>query len=749
MARQLRGLAGCDQWIRATHTCTTVDGETGLVSLSWQVADIGVRSGDVESDATRGLAFDRFCRGYRGTATNVERTLFGPSQGGVDYARIPAPLELLAEPIPSDPEPQPVFGPTRGEPARESRALIDTAGIAVDADDRLIITERGRRRLVVIDLWSRRVVRVLSLAGPAHPRREPWGLAVDGHDIWVVTQRPAGLLRLTARGEPTDQPLPAPSVVTASGLERRPLDASWQPERVAIAGGEPLVLFRGPAGNALLVGDGAPPVDVDLATDLATDAEGAIVVAPAAGARSLSRFMPRGLVLVPTEPLDAAGYDGGGIALTQDGRIAYTAAAGLRLAIRGRLRYESEGRVITFRLDSGSYGTRWGRIFLDANVPNGTALHCTLRTSDDEDATAISHAAADPAGCDPYRPDLSPALPPPRLDVPVKLIAGSVQARITSPVPWWRRAADDCLTTYEGFPDAAPGRYAWLALRLTGNSRATPRIGDLRIEAESHTLMRRLPNVFSLDPTEESFLHRYLALFDGTLHDLDQRALLRDLLLDPHSTPEEALSWLASFVGLVLDERWPVAARRQLLAEAATLFRLRGTVGALSRYLQLYLGVVPVIVEHYRLRGLGGPVLSASTDPGQLTRSVLGFGFRVGGAVGDAEVDADAADDSFRTHAHRFSVLIPRLLDPVEEQVVRLILDRERPGHTAYELCTVDAGMRVGRSMHLGLTSVIGRTGGFTPAVLGQAALGGQSVLGVAVPGGVVEAAHVGQARVG
>ena len=45
MARQVRGLAGCDQWIRAAHTGTTVDGETGLVSLSWQVTHIGEQVG--------------------------------------------------------------------------------------------------------------------------------------------------------------------------------------------------------------------------------------------------------------------------------------------------------------------------------------------------------------------------------------------------------------------------------------------------------------------------------------------------------------------------------------------------------------------------------------------------------------------------------------------------------------------------------------------------------------------------------
>ena len=46
-------------------------------------------------------------------------------------------------------------------------------------------------------------------------------------------------------------------------------------------------------------------------------------------------------------------------------------------------------------------------------------------------------------------------------------------------------------------------------------------------------------------------------MFDSLLHDLDQRAARRDVLVDPAATPAEALPWLASFVGLVLDDRWP------------------------------------------------------------------------------------------------------------------------------------------------------------------------------------------------
>jgi len=750
--RRLLGLEGCDQWVRGSHTRTTVDGASGLVGLHWEVDDVVAPvSSPPDAVATRGLAFDRFCRGYRGRDGNVERTLLGTTRRGVDYARVAEPVVLFA-----DTEPVVVgggFGPA-DPPSRDP--LRDPAGLAVDADDRLVVSQRGRRRLVVVDLWSRRVVHTVDVTTPEDPEREPWGIAARGTELYVVTRGPAGLLRLTARGEPRAELLPVPLAPDAAPDGAPwPVPAPWEPARVTVpADGEPVVLFTDPGGEGLLVMAGRPAVRVGPATDLATDGTGAVVVAPAAGGPAMQRFVPRPGLLLPAAPLDAAGYDGGGIAATTDGRIAFTTAAGLRLAVGGRMTYAAEGRVVSYRLDSGRYGNRWGRLFLAANVPTGTDLRCSVRTSDDEDETAIAAQPADPAGCTPYRPEVTPPLPPPRLDVDVPLVVGAVGPRALGPVAWWRPDADDCLTTFEGYPTSAPGRYAWVSIRLTGNTRATPLVGSVRMEAEAHTLMRRLPRLYSADATQESFLHRYLALFDGQLFDVDQRSLLRDLLVDPASTPEEALDWLASFLGLVLDDRWPEGARRQLISEAATLFRRRGTVGALSRYLELYLGVVPVIVEHYRLRGM-----AAVTDPDTAAsapwfRSALGYGFRVGWPLGQpdpaaAPTTVTTRDALSERYAHRFSVIVPRLLDAEQEAVVRLVLARERPAHTTYELCTLDSGMRAGSSMHLGLTSVVGASGGFTPAVLGEAALDHGRVLGTAQRGGVVEAARAGRTEVG
>jgi len=320
--------------------------------------------------------------------------------------------------------------------------------------------------------------------------------------------------------------------------------------------------------------------------------------------------------------------------------------------------------------------------------------------------------------------------------------------------PWWHR--DDRFATFEAPVTAPPGRYLWVTLRLIGNGRRTPRVGELRVEQQGHGLLRRLPAVFTEDRDQASFLHGYLATLDGILYDLDIRARCRDILVDPHGTPVEALDWLASFFGLLLDSRWAEAARRQLIAEIVDLYRLRGTVWALGRYIEIFLagdragepgliGVSPVILEHFRLRGVGGPLLGG--DPMLTSRSVVGAGLRVGGAVGELgsrPLDPnDTATSVFSSHAHRFTVLIPRPLVGEEEAAVRHVLETERPAHTIYDLCTVDAGMRVGSGLHLGISSIVGPTGSFEHTIAGRTMLGRRSILGPPSSGIAVAAARI------
>ncbi len=97
---------------------------------------------------------------------------------------------------------------------------------------------------------------------------------------------------------------------------------------------------------------------------------------------------------------------------------------------------------------------------------------------------------------------------------------------------------------------------------------------------------------------EDELMGRFLMLFESFWAPIDRQIESLPFYFDPRMTPPELLPWLASWIDLVLDERWPVGKRRRLLRAAAALYRKRGTRQGLEEYLEIYTGTKPQIVEH-------------------------------------------------------------------------------------------------------------------------------------------------------
>jgi phage tail-like protein len=294
---------------------------------------------------------------------------------------------------------------------------------------------------------------------------------------------------------------------------------------------------------------------------------------------------------------------------------------------------------------------------------------------------------------------------------------------------------------YEGLVLSPPGRYLWVHLSLTGTDRVAPSVAGLRAYYPRPSYLRYLPEIFREEPRSADFLDRFLSIFETFHTELDAVRDHLAALFQPAATPSEALDWLAGWLGLVLDPRWPEHKRRHLVAEAARLYRERGTKQGLERFLGLYLEHSFQIVEGFRTRQAGGVVVGGSPEAG---RSVVGGGLVInepGRLLGET-----------RSWAHRFTVFIAGVLGETERAVVESIIELEKPAHTLGELCDLSETMAVGKRALVGINTLVGRAPCLQPAVANGESwpLGRDGVLGGrpgARAGGAIEIGSINLGR--
>ncbi|WP_319549551.1 phage tail protein [Desulfogranum marinum] len=722
MSRDFVMVHSADQWLRTAFKDTSMGVERDAVQLAWELEendDVGVTP-----PSSAGLAFDPWCRLYRSIPEQgcVTRALWGDSgpEGTME-------TNLFA-----------TVSPQRGDFILEkngSQAFNEPQGLAIDSLGRLFIAESASGRIFIYDLLEKRLLRMVHLG------RAVRDLACHGHTVFALLDGPPTLAILDARSGPRLQN------ITATLLQPSRLAVSFQ--------GCIWVLDCGGEEDATVV-----PLDLSYeafsvphATDLEFSDEDVVVVARTPG-QDFRRFrvLPEKQFELPH--MRARHYDGRGIVRIPNGGIGFWTANGFGRATLARMRYVKEGRVISFRLDSGRFQTVWGRMFLDACIPKGTkvTIRClTLDEVPDEAKPVRRTPPANTTSMTIHRPDLSPPMPPKDfLDAASK--SHILHRRgMGSEIPWKGNDRATGYATYEAPVIADAGRYLWVVLELKGTTRLTPRLKSLRVEYPAHDLLRRLPRLYSRDKTTADFLGRYLSIMEGSMREIDLRAIYRHILLDPDATPQEVLPWLAGFIGMTLDERWPLNARRTLIRNGVWLFRYRGTVTGLKRFIEIYLCRSIEIVEHFKVSGLGGAIVGEADA--LASRAVLGAGFRVGGNVGHTEavsVNEETIEDAFESHAHRFSIVIPISLDQEKKEVIKHILDLHRPCHTMYDICSVDAGMKAGIGLYIGLTSMVGRTSGFGTVQTGGSLLGRHDIIGRPVAGTRPGSSRLGEdSRVG
>jgi phage tail-like protein len=525
--------------------------------------------------------------------------------------------------------------------------LAQPAGLAIDRRGYLYVADPAARRVVVIDPEDGTVRAILGGGGPIGCLVEPIDVAISPGGLVFVADRGAGRVAVFSSGM---RPVGSFALVGVPGKEPRPI-------AVAIdAAGNVLVADAFYPRLLTYAPDGARLADVDL-TSLVTPLAGG-ELARGALDRAYGARVP--LFLVGScGPCATPGEDG-------PARLAEVHRALRLLALALGRRFTTSGTFISRALDGGRPGVLWHRVEVEFNgtSPPGTSVLVETFTSDSATPTSITWSA--PRGAAGYAIPFEP-------DRPDQLVQSD------------------------------RGRFLWLRVTLvTADGTATPSVRAIRAFYPRVSWLDLLPTPYRRDPEAAAFTDRFLALFEHVFTRVEDRYEEFSRELNPDAAPREVIDWLAALIDLAFDPSWPLERRRALVAEAMQLYRTRGTIAGLARYVEIYTGIRPQIVEGWLERPSRPAVLGR---PG----SILGCGLPILGGVLSAAMLPD--DELWARHAHRFAiyVYIGRACDTdVIRRAVDRIVEINKPAHTTHRIQAVYPDARLGFQSRVGLDLVLG-----------------------------------------
>ena len=341
-----------------------------------------------------------------------------------------------------------------------------------------------------------------------------------------------------------------------------------------------------------------------------------------------------------------------------------TPASLRRLRAVSRATYARSGSVRLGPFDAGSAGAVWHRLQIEASLPENAGLR-VWAFADDVGAPPPQPGAAGAPAWSPHvagaaaLPDVPDAPAASWCDDPSEMAFNP--GLLSCPAQAGRRGRFTVLMQRAGRQvRRLEGRWLYLMLELLGDSQVTPELAALRIYGQRFSYRDKyLPALYherlsGLDAdqpgpaTPPDFLERYLSIFEAPLTELEGKVADSWLLTDPAATPEDALPWLASWIGVTPEDGAAPLWLRQRLRAAPHTARLHGTLGGLLAALELATGGVVVeggMLDPWQPAPRPGQRALASTGEADVNVLVLrtagaggGSVVLVGGAVTRGEI---------------------------------------------------------------------------------------------------------------
>lgn len=325
---------------------------------------------------------------------------------------------------------------------------------------------------------------------------------------------------------------------------------------------------------------------------------------------------------------------------------------------------------------------------------------------------------------------------------------------------------------------ALRGRYLAVRVELIGDGLTTPELASLRVYASRFSLVKNyLPELYQetvFPPNSEQgtangtgastpadFLERFVDNFEGVLTEMEDRVAASYLLTRAESTHDEALPWLASWIGLSYDPTFPKDRRREMLRAAPSLYQRRGTLKGIQQALDVATGGMVsngsvIVVEEFRLRRTFATILGANLEndsdpllPGfsRSANSYVGdtlflgeehrqeflalFGAQVFQGMTAAQMAQAqlAIWDFYERLAHRITVLVHNEVLPQDFGLINRVVQLEKPAHVIASVQRATYPFMVGIASLLGVDTYLRNKPEPKPVRVDESRIGGHDVI--------------------
>lgn len=141
------------------------------------------------------------------------------------------------------------------------------------------------------------------------------------------------------------------------------------------------------------------------------------------------------------------------------------------------------------------------------------------------------------------------------------------------------------------------GRYLWFLLEIYPQTEEAVELGEFMISFPAQGWTGYLPELYQREMGNNSFLDRYLSIFQSLYDDLGMQIREIPKCLDPETAKGEFLEWLARWLDIEDPYMWNERQLRFLLEHALEFQAARGTRRGIELFVELYTGEKPFVIE--------------------------------------------------------------------------------------------------------------------------------------------------------